>query len=102
LISAVFRDLSISNGRLKSSAPDFGRNLLDRRRRNVYKNDRKQEGYFRADYHRQIDRTRTEAHRRGWMIHPRDVAVRMEGLLSPFFIIQTPKRVGRLRERSGL
>jgi hypothetical protein len=32
-----FRDFPISNGRLKSGMPDFGRILLDRRCRNVYK-----------------------------------------------------------------
>jgi hypothetical protein len=40
----VFPDLSISNGRLKSAAPESGRNRLDRHCRNVYKRRAKKKG----------------------------------------------------------
>ena len=46
--------------------------------------------------------SRRQAHRRGWMIHPRDVAVReIQGLLSPFFISSTPNDAMTSGRESG-
>jgi len=82
---ADFRALPISNERLRQTAPQSGRILLDPACRNAYKVASKKEGQVRADFRGQIADPRIEAHRRGWMIHPRDAAVRDQGPFEALF-----------------
>jgi hypothetical protein len=52
---------------------------------------RTEEGSTRADFH--LSDPRIEAHRRGWMIHPRDVAVRDPGAFKvPFLLPKSPTK----------
>jgi len=67
------------------TAPQSGRILLDPACRNAYKVASKKEGQVRADFRGQIADPRIEAHRRGWMIHPRDAAVRDQGPFEALF-----------------
>jgi hypothetical protein len=86
---------------LKGAAPQSGRILLDPGCRNAYKVLSENEGHVRADFCGQIADPRIEAHRRGWMIHPRDAAVRDQGPSRPFFIFPMPSRAAQSEAEVG-
>ena len=91
LHAQIFGVWPISNGCLKQAVPQSGRILLDPTCRNAYKVASKKEGQVRADFCGQIADPRIEAHRRGWMIHPRDRRCVIQGPSSPFFISEKPR-----------
>ena len=56
-------------------------------------------GGSRADFCCWIADSRIEAHRRGWMIHPRDEAVRGTGALKPLFYFRNSSHAPVLKGR---
>jgi len=82
------------------TAPQSSRILLDPACRNAYKVASKKEGQVRADFRGHIADPRIEAHRRGWMIHPRDAAVRDQGPFEALFYFLRPSRAKQSQSRT--